>query len=166
MLVYSDNDINLKSNVCAVCSSFLRDEMSLTRKIGSLRYFYSASYFFSAILVIVSAVVPSALSEGITLRSIFTTSSYCMVLRMTLTRQLPGSIQMWYDTLGLIKKIEVGPERREIRVCRMKCRCIRVSFCPQEFLMKEEYAVLEYNRTTTEVELVNVSASWDEVCVL
>lgn len=31
--------------------------------------------------------------------------------------------------------------------------------------MKEEYAVLEYNQTTTEVELVNVSASWDEVCL-
>lgn len=30
--------------------------------------------------------------------------------------------------------------------------------------MKEEYAVLEYNQTTTEVELINVSASWDEVC--
>lgn len=30
--------------------------------------------------------------------------------------------------------------------------------------MKEEYTVLEYNQTTTEVELVNVSASWDEVC--
>lgn len=30
--------------------------------------------------------------------------------------------------------------------------------------MKEEYAVLEYNQTTTEVELVNVSALWDEVC--
>lgn len=40
-----------------------RDEMSLTRKIGSLRYFYSASYFFSAILVIVSAIVPHALSK-------------------------------------------------------------------------------------------------------
>lgn len=34
----------------------------------------------------------------------------------------------------------------------------------QEFLMKEEYRVLEYNLTTTELELVNVSASWDEVC--
>lgn len=34
----------------------------------------------------------------------------------------------------------------------------------QEFLMKEEYKILEYNLTTTEVELVNVSASWDEVC--
>lgn len=29
--------------------------------------------------------------------------------------------------------------------------------------MKEEYRVLEYNLTTTELELINVSASWDEV---
>lgn len=87
-----------------------RDEMTLTRKIGYLRYFYSAAYFFSAILVIVSAIVPHALSKGIILRRIFTTASYCMVLRMTLTRQLPGSIQMWYDTLALVKKIEVRLE--------------------------------------------------------
>lgn len=33
----------------------------------------------------------------------------------------------------------------------------------QEFLLKEEYRALEYNLTTTQVELVNVSASWDEV---
>uniref|UniRef100_A0A3Q3EAJ5 Cystic fibrosis transmembrane conductance regulator n=1 Tax=Labrus bergylta TaxID=56723 RepID=A0A3Q3EAJ5_9LABR len=120
-----------------IIKNIRQDEMTLTRKIGSLRYFYSAAYFFSAILVIVSAIVPHALSKGIILRRIFTTASYCMVLRMTLTRQLPGSIQMWYDTLALVKKIE-------------------------EFLMKEEYRVLEYNLTTTEVELVNVSASWDE----
>lgn len=120
-----------------IIKNIRQDEMTLTRKIGSLRYFYSAAYFFSAILVVVSAVVPHALSKGIILRRIFTTASYCMVLRMTLTRQLPGSIQMWYDTLALVKKIE-------------------------EFLMKEEYRVLEYNLTTTEVELVNVSASWDE----
>lgn len=120
-----------------IIKNIRQDEMTLTRKIGSLRYFYSAAYFFSAILVIVSAIVPHALSKGIILRRIFTTASYCMVLRMTLTRQLPGSIQMWYDTLALVKKIE-------------------------EFLSKEEYRVLEYNLTTTEVELVNVSASWDE----
>uniref|UniRef100_A0A8D3C8Z9 Cystic fibrosis transmembrane conductance regulator n=1 Tax=Scophthalmus maximus TaxID=52904 RepID=A0A8D3C8Z9_SCOMX len=120
-----------------IIKNIRQDEMTLTRKIGSLRYFYSASYFFSAILVIVSAIVPHALSKGIILRRIFTTASYCMVLRMTLTRQLPGSIQMWYDTLALIRKIE-------------------------EFLMKEEYRVLEYNLTTSELELVNVSASWDE----
>lgn len=93
------------------CLPFIiRDEMTLTRKIGYLRYFYSAAYFFSAILVIVSAIVPHALSKGIILRRIFTTASYCMVLRMTLTRQLPGSIQMWYDTLALVKKIEVRLE--------------------------------------------------------
>nr|XP_057930599.1 cystic fibrosis transmembrane conductance regulator [Doryrhamphus excisus] len=120
-----------------IIKNIRQDEMTLTRKIGSLRYFYSAAYFFSAILVIVSAIVPHALSKGIILRRIFTTASYCMVLRMTLTRQLPGSIQMWYDTLALVNKIE-------------------------EFLMKEEYRVLEYNLTTTELELVNVSASWDE----
>ncbi|XP_054475726.1 cystic fibrosis transmembrane conductance regulator [Anoplopoma fimbria] len=120
-----------------IIKNIRQDEMTLTRKIGSLRYFYSASYFFSAILVIVSAIVPHALSKGIILRRIFTTASYCMVLRMTLTRQLPGSIQMWYDTLALVKKIE-------------------------EFLMKEEYRVLEYNLTTTDLEMVNVSASWDE----
>ncbi|KAM7415177.1 hypothetical protein PAMA_019817 [Pampus argenteus] len=120
-----------------IIKNIRQDEMTLTRKIGSLRYFYSASYFFSAILVIVSAIVPHALSKGIILRRIFTTASYCMVLRMTLTRQLPGSIQMWYDTLALVQKIE-------------------------DFLTKEEYRVLEYNLTTTEVELINVSASWDE----
>nr|XP_020449184.1 cystic fibrosis transmembrane conductance regulator isoform X2 [Monopterus albus] len=120
-----------------IIKNIRQDEMTLTRKIGSLRYFYSASYFFSAILAIVSAIVPRALTTGIALRPIFTTASYCMVLRMTLTRQLPGSIQMWYDTLALVKKIE-------------------------EFLMKEEYRKLENNLTTNEVELVNVSASWDE----
>uniref|UniRef100_A0A8C7NAV9 Cystic fibrosis transmembrane conductance regulator n=1 Tax=Oncorhynchus kisutch TaxID=8019 RepID=A0A8C7NAV9_ONCKI len=124
-----------------IIKNIRQDEMTLTRKIGSLRYFYSASYFFSAILVIVSAIVPHALSKGIILRSIFTTASYLMVLRMTLTRQLPGSIQMWYDTLALVTKIE-------------------------EYLCKEEYKVLEYNLTTTEVELVNVTASWDEVRVV
>lgn len=98
--------------LCFLPLFILRDEMTLTRKIGYLRYFYSAAYFFSAILVIVSAVVPHALSKGIILRRIFTTASYCMVLRMTLTRQLPGSIQMWYDTLALVKKIEVGLEER------------------------------------------------------
>lgn len=102
----------LKKKFCSHFLSLLREEMTLTRKIGSLRYFYSASYFFSAILVIVSAIVPHALSKGIILRRIFTTASYCMVLRMTLTRQLPGSIQMWYDTLALIKKIEVSQSRR------------------------------------------------------
>lgn len=114
-----------------------RDEVTLTRKIGYLRYFYSAAYFFSAILVVVAAIVPHALSKGIILRRIFTTASYCVVMRMTLTRQLPGSIQMWYDTLALVKKIEVGfsssgraggrttrrigPDVFPLLVCRSSC---------------------------------------------
>uniref|UniRef100_A0A671NS08 CF transmembrane conductance regulator n=1 Tax=Sinocyclocheilus anshuiensis TaxID=1608454 RepID=A0A671NS08_9TELE len=114
-----------------------QDEVRLTRKIGSLRYFYSSAYFFSAIFVIVAAVVPHALSRGINLRRIFTTLSYCMVLRMTVTRQLPGSIQMWYDTIRLIWKIE-------------------------EFLSKEEYKLMEYDLSITELELKDVTASWDE----
>ncbi|XP_016367873.1 cystic fibrosis transmembrane conductance regulator-like [Sinocyclocheilus rhinocerous] len=114
-----------------------QDEVRLTRKIGSLRYFYSSAYFFSAIFVIVAAVVPHALSRGINLRRIFTTLSYCMVLRMTVTRQLPGSIQMWYDTMRLIWKIE-------------------------EFLSKEEYKLMEYDLSITELELKDVTASWDE----
>ncbi|XP_027871597.1 cystic fibrosis transmembrane conductance regulator [Xiphophorus couchianus] len=120
-----------------IIKNIRQDEMTLTRKIGSLRYFYSASYFFSAILVIISAIVPYALSNGIILRRIFTTASYCIVLRMTLTRQLPGSIQMWYDTLALVQKIE-------------------------DFLLKEEYKVMDYSLTTVGLELINVSASWDE----
>ena len=35
----------------------------------------------------------------------------------------------------------------------------------QDFLLKEEHRALEYNLTTTELELDNVSASWDEVCL-
>ncbi|MED6277098.1 hypothetical protein CHARACLAT_009779, partial [Characodon lateralis] len=120
-----------------IIKNIRQDEMTLTRKIGSLRYFYSASYFFSAILVIISAIVPHAISNGIILRRIFTTASYCVVLRMTLTRQLPGSIQMWYDTLGLVQKIE-------------------------DFLLKEEYKVMDYSLTTVGLEMINVSASWDE----
>ncbi|XP_026143304.1 cystic fibrosis transmembrane conductance regulator [Carassius auratus] len=114
-----------------------QDEVKLTRKIGSLRYFYSSAYFFSAIFVIVAAIVPHALSRGINLRRIFTTLSYCMVLRMTVTRQLPGSIQMWYDTMRLIWKIE-------------------------EFLSKEEYKLMQYDLSITELELKDVTASWDE----
>ncbi|XP_030628604.1 cystic fibrosis transmembrane conductance regulator [Chanos chanos] len=120
-----------------IIKNIRQDEMKLTRKIGSLRYFYSSAYFFSAIWVIVAAIVPYALSHGTILRRIFTTLSYCMVLRMTVTRQLPASIQMWYDTIRLIWKIE-------------------------DFLSKEEYKLLEYDLSIKELELENVTASWDE----
>nr|AQM50075.1 cystic fibrosis transmembrane conductance regulator isoform a [Anguilla japonica] len=120
-----------------IIKNIKQDEMTLTRKIGSLRYFYSSAYFYSAFIVIIATIVPYALQQSIILRRIFTVLSYCMVLRMSLTRQLPNSIQMWYDMLALIDKLE-------------------------DYLTKEEYKVLEYNLTTTEVELMNVTASWDE----
>ncbi|KAJ8381864.1 hypothetical protein SKAU_G00026420 [Synaphobranchus kaupii] len=120
-----------------IIKNIRQDEMTLTRKIGSLRYFYSSAYFYSAFMVIIAAIVPYALHQSIILRRIFTVLSYCMVLRMTLTRQLPNAIQMWYDTLALIEKLE-------------------------DYLTREEYKVLEYNLTTTDVELMNVTASWDE----
>ncbi|MCJ8733339.1 hypothetical protein PDJAM_G00222240 [Pangasius djambal] len=120
-----------------IIKNIRQDEVKLTRKIGSLRYFYSSAYFFSAIWVITAAVVPQALTTGITLRRIFTTLSYCMVLRMTVTRQLPASIQMWYDTIRLIWKIE-------------------------DFLSKEEYKLMEYDLSITDMQLENITASWDE----
>ncbi|KAI5098210.1 cystic fibrosis transmembrane conductance regulator, partial [Silurus meridionalis] len=120
-----------------IIKNIRQDEVQLTRKIGSLRYFYSSAYFFSAIWVITAAVVPQALTTGITVRRIFTTLSYCMVLRMTITRQLPASIQMWYDTIRLIWKIE-------------------------DFLSKEEYKLMEYDLSITDLELENITASWDE----
>ncbi|KAL4656801.1 cystic fibrosis transmembrane conductance regulator isoform X1 [Arapaima gigas] len=123
--------------MAATITKIRQEEMTLTRKIGSLRYFYSAAYFFSAFIVVLSGVLPYALTKGIALRRIFTTASYCMVLRMTVTRQFPNAIQMWYDTVDLVNKLE-------------------------EFLTKEEYKALEYNLTTTDVELMNVTASWDE----
>ncbi|KAK1169079.1 cystic fibrosis transmembrane conductance regulator [Acipenser oxyrinchus oxyrinchus] len=112
-------------------------EVKLTRKTAYLRYFNSAAFFFSAFLTVIVSVVPFALSHGIILRRIFTTLSYCMVLRMTITRQFPGSVQMWYDSLRVIQRIE-------------------------DFLKKDEYKALDYNLSATEVEMVNVTASWDE----
>uniref|UniRef100_A0AAY4EVL3 Cystic fibrosis transmembrane conductance regulator n=1 Tax=Denticeps clupeoides TaxID=299321 RepID=A0AAY4EVL3_9TELE len=120
-----------------IINNMRKKEVKLTQKIGSLRYFYSSAYFFSAIWIVAAAIVPHALTRGIILRRIFTTLSYCITLRITVTRQLPASIQMWYDTVTLLRKIE-------------------------DFLSKEEYKVLEYNPTATGMELVNVTASWDE----
>ncbi|MGH0155311.1 UNVERIFIED_CONTAM: hypothetical protein FKN15_031070, partial [Acipenser sinensis] len=112
-------------------------EVKLTRKTAYLKYFNSAAFFFSAFLAVIVSVVPFALSHGIILRRIFTTLSYGMILRMTITRQFPGSVQMWYDSLRVIQRIE-------------------------DFLKKDEYKALDYNLSATEVEMVNVTASWDE----
>uniref|UniRef100_A0A8C8RK32 Cystic fibrosis transmembrane conductance regulator n=1 Tax=Pelusios castaneus TaxID=367368 RepID=A0A8C8RK32_9SAUR len=112
-------------------------ELKLTRKAAYVRYFNSSAFFFSGFFVVFLAVLPYALTEGIILRKIFTTISFCIVLRMSVTRQFPWAVQTWYDSLGAINKI-------------------------QDFLEKEEYKTLEYNLTTTGVELEKVTAFWDE----
>ncbi|XP_067906630.1 cystic fibrosis transmembrane conductance regulator isoform X1 [Heterodontus francisci] len=112
-------------------------ELKLTRKVAYCRYFSSSAFFFSGFFVVFLSVVPYAFTHTIKLRRIFTTISYNIVLRMTVTRQFPSSIQTWYDSLGAIRKI-------------------------QDFLHKDEHKSVEYNLTTKEVEMVNVTASWDE----
>ncbi|KAF4800242.1 Cystic fibrosis transmembrane conductance regulator [Turdus rufiventris] len=114
-----------------------RTELKLTRKAAYVRYFNSSAFFFSGFFVVFLAVLPYAVTKGIILRKIFTTISFCIVLRMTVTRQFPGSVQTWYDSIGAINKI-------------------------QDFLLKKEYKALEYNLTTTGVELDKVTAFWDE----
>lgn len=114
-----------------------QSELKLTRKAAYVRYFNSSAFFFSGFFVVFLSILPQILTSGISLRKIFTTISFCIVLRMAVTRQFPWAVQTWFDSLGVINKI-------------------------QEFLQKEEYKTLEYNLTTTEVEMVNVTASWDE----
>lgn len=87
---------------------FNRTELKLTRKAAYVRYFNSSAFFFSGFFVVFLAVLPYAVIKGITLRKIFTTISFCIVLRMTVTRQFPGSVQTWYDSIGAINKIQVG----------------------------------------------------------
>ncbi|XP_062990124.1 cystic fibrosis transmembrane conductance regulator [Elgaria multicarinata webbii] len=117
--------------------SLRQTELKLTRKAAYVRYFNSSAFFFSGFFVVFLAVLPYAIIHGIKLRKIFTTISYCIVLRMTVTRQFPWAVQTWYDSLGAINKI-------------------------QDFLLKEEYKTLEYNLTTTGLELDKVTAFWDE----
>ncbi|OXB56994.1 hypothetical protein ASZ78_017026 [Callipepla squamata] len=117
--------------------SLRETELKLTRKAAYVRYFNSSAFFFSGFFVVFLAVVPYAVTKGIILRKIFTTISFCIVLRMAVTRQFPGSVQTWYDSIGAINKI-------------------------QDFLLKEEYQALEYNLTTTGVEVDKVTAFWDE----
>ncbi|XP_030072284.1 cystic fibrosis transmembrane conductance regulator [Microcaecilia unicolor] len=112
-------------------------ELKLTQKAAYVRYFNSSAFFFSGFFVVFLSVLPYALTRGIALRQIFTTISFSIVLRMAITRQFPWAVQTWYDSLGVINKV-------------------------QDFLLKEDYKSLEYNLTTTEVEMVNVTAYWDE----
>ncbi|XP_077612146.1 cystic fibrosis transmembrane conductance regulator [Crocuta crocuta] len=112
-------------------------ELKLIRKAAYVRYFNSSAFFFSALFVVFLSVLPYALTKTIILRKIFTTISFCIVLRMAVTRQFPWAVQTWYDSLGAINKI-------------------------QDFLQKQEYKTLEYNLTTTEVVMENVTAFWEE----
>uniref|UniRef100_A0A9L0TR50 Cystic fibrosis transmembrane conductance regulator n=1 Tax=Equus caballus TaxID=9796 RepID=A0A9L0TR50_HORSE len=116
-------------------------ELKLTRKAAYVRYFNSSAFFFSGFFVVFLSVLPYALIKGIVLRRIFTTISFCIVLRMAVTRQFPWAVQTWYDSLGAINKI-------------------------QDFLQKQEYKTLEYNLTTTEVVMENVTAFWEETSLL
>uniref|UniRef100_A0A8C8ZS37 Cystic fibrosis transmembrane conductance regulator n=1 Tax=Prolemur simus TaxID=1328070 RepID=A0A8C8ZS37_PROSS len=116
-------------------------ELKLTRKAAYVRYFNSSAFFFSGFFVVFLSVLPYALIKGIILRKIFTTISFCIVLRMAVTRQFPWAVQTWYDSLGAINKI-------------------------QDFLQKQEYKTLEYNLTTTEVVMENVTAFWEETSLL
>ncbi|KAF2974586.1 hypothetical protein EK904_001453 [Melospiza melodia maxima] len=92
-------------------------ELKLTRKAAYVRYFNSSAFFFSGFFVVFLAVLPYAVIKGVTLRKIFTTISFCIVLRMTVTRQFPGSVQTWYDSIGAINKIQ---EKTELKmVCNL-----------------------------------------------
>lgn len=86
---------------------FYRTELKLTRKAAYVRYFNSSAFFFSGFFVVFLSVLPYALIKTIVLRKIFTTISFCIVLRMAVTRQFPWAVQTWYDSLGAINKIQV-----------------------------------------------------------
>lgn len=86
---------------------FYRTELKLTRKAAHVRYFNSSAFFFSGFFVVSLSVLPYALIKTIILRKIFTTISFCIVLRMAVTRQFPWAVQTWYDSLGAINKIQV-----------------------------------------------------------
>ncbi|EGW11486.1 Cystic fibrosis transmembrane conductance regulator, partial [Cricetulus griseus] len=114
-----------------------RVELKLTKKAAYTRFLTSSAFFFSGFFVVLLAVLPYTVLNGIILRKIFTTISFCIVLRMAVTRQLPTAVQTWYDSIGMITKV-------------------------QDFLQYQEYKILEYNLMTTDVTMENVSAFWEE----
>uniref|UniRef100_A0A8C0CQQ0 Cystic fibrosis transmembrane conductance regulator n=1 Tax=Balaenoptera musculus TaxID=9771 RepID=A0A8C0CQQ0_BALMU len=124
-----------------IIENLRQTELKLTRKTAYVRYLSSSAFFFSGFFVVFFSVLPYTLLKGIGLRKIFTTISFCIVLRMAVTRQFPWAVQTWYDSLGAINKI-------------------------QDFLQKQEYKTLEYNLTTTEVVMENVTAFWEETSLL
>lgn len=99
---------------------FYRTELKLTRKAAYVRYFNSSAFFFSGFFVVFLSVLPYALLKGIILRKIFTTISFCIVLRMAVTRQFPWAVQTWYDSLGAINKIQVMCHLQKLYITSLK----------------------------------------------
>ncbi|KAI4584866.1 hypothetical protein MJG53_006400 [Ovis ammon polii x Ovis aries] len=89
-----------------IIENLRQTELKLTRKAAYVRYLNSSAFFFSGFFVVFLSVLPYALLKGIILRKIFTTISFCIVLRMAVTRQFPWAVQTWYDSLGAINKIQ------------------------------------------------------------
>lgn len=112
-------------------------ELKLTRKAAYMRFLTSSAFFFSGFFVVFLSVLPYTVINRIILRKIFTTISFCIVLRMAVTRQFPTAVQTWYDSVGMIRKV-------------------------QDFLQYQEYKILEYNLMTTGVIMENVTAFWEE----
>lgn len=105
ILLSMTHDIWKENNITS--SVFHRVELKLTKKAAYTRFLTSSAFFFSGFFVVLLAVLPYTVLNGIILRKIFTTISFCIVLRMAVTRQLPTAVQTWYDSIGMITKVQV-----------------------------------------------------------
>uniref|UniRef100_A0A8I6AU15 CF transmembrane conductance regulator n=1 Tax=Rattus norvegicus TaxID=10116 RepID=A0A8I6AU15_RAT len=135
--IYSVKAYCWESAMEKIIESLREEELKMTRRSAYMRFFTSSAFFFSGFFVVFLSVLPYTVINGIVLRKIFTTISFCIVLRMSVTRQFPTAVQIWYDSLGMIRKI-------------------------QDFLQTQEYKVLEYNLMFTGLVMENVTAFWEE----
>uniref|UniRef100_A0A674NJW7 Cystic fibrosis transmembrane conductance regulator n=1 Tax=Takifugu rubripes TaxID=31033 RepID=A0A674NJW7_TAKRU len=89
-------------------------------------------------------------------------NGFCALAALTLL----GIIQAWLSQkMGPHRVKRAGMINRRLALTSEiveNIHSVKAYGWEDDFLLKEEYRVLEYNLTTTEVELVNVSASWDE----
>lgn len=135
--IYSVKAYCWESAMEKIIENLREAELTMTRRAAYMRFFTSSAFFFSGFFVVFLSVLPYTIINGIALRKIFTTISFCIVLRMSVTRQFPTAVQIWYDSLGMIRKI-------------------------QDFLQTQEYKVLEYNLMFTGLVMENVTAFWEE----
>ncbi|XP_031237102.1 cystic fibrosis transmembrane conductance regulator isoform X2 [Mastomys coucha] len=135
--IYSVKAYCWESAMEKIIENLREAELKMTRKAAYMRFFTSSAFFFSGFFVVFLSVLPYTVINGIVLRKIFTTISFCIVLRMSVTRQFPTAVQIWYDSFGMIRKI-------------------------QDFLQNQEYKALEYNLMTTGIVMENVTAFWEE----